>query len=54
MAAEMATGAPKPASDSSNAPKQNAIRMARMRWSSEMARIFSPRMPNQPLTTDSL
>ncbi len=40
MAAEMATGAPKPASDSSSAPKQNAMRMAWMRWSSEMDRIL--------------
>ena len=40
MAAEMATGAPKPASDSSSAPKQKAMRMAWMRWSSEIDRIL--------------
>ena len=31
MAAEMATGAPKPARASMRAPKQKAMRMARMR-----------------------
>ena len=51
MAAEIATGAPKPASDSSSAPKQNAMRMAWMRWSSEMDRIRSPSTSNQPVTT---
>ena len=54
MAAEMATGAPKPASDSSSAPKQNAIRMASTRWSFEIDRIFAPSTSNQPETTDSL
>jgi hypothetical protein len=51
MAAEIATGAPKPASDSSSAPKQKAMRMAWMHWSSEMDRILSPSTSNQPVIT---
>ena len=48
IAAEMATGAPNPASDSSSAPNQNAMTMASTRWSSEIARIFSPSTSNHP------
>jgi hypothetical protein len=35
IAAEIAIGAPNPASDSSSAPKQNAMRINWMRWSSD-------------------
>jgi hypothetical protein len=53
IAAEIATGAPKPASDSISAPKQNAIRIERMRWSSDSDRISCPSASNQPVITDS-
>ena len=53
IAAEIATGAPKPASDSSRAPKENAIRIDRTRWSSDTARIRSPSTSNHPVTTVS-
>ncbi len=53
MAAEMATGAPKPASDSMRAPKQKAMRMASTRWSSEMERMSWPSDSNQPVMTES-
>ena len=54
MAAEMATGAPKPARDSSSAPKQKAIRMDRMRRSLEMERMVRPSTSNQGVATVSL
>ena len=53
IAIEIATGAPNPARDSSSAPKQNAIRIARMRWSLLMMRMRSPSTSNQPVTTVS-
>ena len=53
MAAEIATGAPKPARASIRAPKQKAIRMASTRWSSETERISWPSCSNQPVTTES-
>ena len=53
IAIEIATGAPKPASDSSSAPKQNAMRIARIRWSSLIARIRSPSTSNHPVMTVS-
>ena len=54
IAAEIATGAPKPASDSSSAPKQNAIRIARIRRSFEMERMVRPKTSNQGVSTVSL
>jgi hypothetical protein len=54
MAAEIATGAPKPARDSSRAPKQKAIRIERMRRSSEMERMVRPRASNHGVATVSL
>jgi len=53
IAIEMATGAPKPARDSRRAPKQNAMMIARMRWSSLIARMRSPSTSNQPVMTVS-
>jgi len=53
MAIEMATGAPNPARDSRSAPKQKAMMMARMRWSSVIERMRSPSTSNQPVTTVS-
>ncbi|MCY1232259.1 hypothetical protein D9M72_447400 [compost metagenome] len=53
MAAEIATGAPKPARDSSRAPKQNAIRMERIRRSFEMERMVRPSTSNQGVATVS-
>lgn len=53
MPTEIATGAPKPASDSRRAPKQNAITMARTRSSRLTTRIRSPSTANQPVWTVS-
>ena len=53
IAMEIATGAPNPARDSSSAPKQKAMMMARIRWSSLIARMRSPSTSNQPVTTVS-
>ena len=53
IAIDMATGAPKPASDSSSAPKQKAISIARIRSSSLIERMRSPSTLNHPVITVS-
>ena len=46
-----ATGAPKPASASSRAPKQNAMSIACMRWSAENAPKLRRSTSKWPVTT---
>ena len=53
MAAEIATGAPNPARDSSRAPKQKAIRMDRILRSFEMERMVRPSTSNHGVATVS-
>ena len=47
----IATGAPKPASASRSAPKQNAMRIACVRWSAENAPKLRRRMSKWPVAT---
>ena len=54
IAAEMATGAPNPARDSSSAPKQNAIRIDRIRRSLVIERMVRPSISNHGVATVSL
>jgi len=51
MTAVMATGVPNPANASSSAPKQNAIRMAWIRWSPEMPVIERRRTAKCPVSS---
>jgi hypothetical protein len=54
MAAVMATGVPNPAAPSIKAPKENDIRRACMRRSSEMEASEFFMTSNGPVTTDML
>ena len=53
-AAVMATGAPKPAAPSKNAPKQKPTRMSCRRWSCVTDRMELRITSNCPVLTDSL